>query len=149
MRCPYGVVGDRLWVKETWAVSSGFDDFAPRDLPWPLAASGIQYNATPGEYRATGKTRVSIHMPRVASRITLEVTEVRVQRLQQITDLDAVAEGVEGLPSTGRPWLVDRFGLTAGEPVDRFRVLWESISGADSWVKNPWVWAISFKRLAP
>jgi hypothetical protein len=93
--------------------------------------------------------RPSIFMPRWASRITLEVTEVRVQRLQEVTEDDALAEGVEPLKhiAPDQPLLT---GGTAGEQPHRlaFSVLWDSINGERaSWVSNPWVWAVSFRRL--
>ncbi|HAM40757.1 MAG TPA: hypothetical protein DCP69_05315 [Candidatus Omnitrophica bacterium] len=124
--CPHGVPGDRLWVRETFA-----------ETPF-----GVFYRAEDStEYPTDGKWRPSIFMPRRLSRLTLEITEVRVQRLQDITPEDAIAEGVfaEGRYSTapGVPY-----------PVATFAALWDGInSERASWASNPWVWCISFRRL--
>ena len=118
---PYGTPGDRLWVRETFAPSDTDDARAGR---W--------------EYRADNhdplcmKWRPSIFMPRRASRLTLEVTGVRVERLQEISEADAIAEGV---------------GYHVGGPVLAYRTLWKSINGAGSWKANPWVWRIEFRVL--
>lgn len=141
--CPYGVPGDRLWVRETWMpIASG-------QIPGPVRY-GAAYRADDGRKWREHTTRVefadgreagplhleqaqhwrpSIFMPHWASRITLEVTDVRVQRLQDISHDDAVAEGTAGR--------ADFIGL------------WENINGRDSWKANPWVWAITFARVVP
>lgn len=114
--------------------------------------------------RHSGKTRVSIFMPRWASRITLEVTEVRLQRLQDITEEDARAEGLTCLSKDGGrifKWgIPDRDGLPGEDDDgehwqnwsltarDAYARLWDAINGAGSWASNPWVWAISFRRIA-
>lgn len=156
--CPFGKVGDRLWVRETWsdvnlegapAVAYRADDEVydlmedeslldedgafnyqdPRVSKYQFAAwysdliSGVE-----------GNWRPSIHMPRWASRILLEITDVRVERLNAITESDASAEGIT---DTG-------FGDLL---VDGYRYLWKSIYGDDSWQANPWVWVIEFKRI--
>jgi len=150
-KCPYGVPGDRLWVRETWAPSKALDD-----VPTMRLASGF-----PCEYRAGGTSidglerlverggwRPSIFMPRKASRILLEVTEVRVERLQGISEADAMAEGVERIELG--PFQV------AGLPVhpmtssykEAFEKLWETINGKRApWASNPWVWVVGFKRV--
>ena len=100
----------------------------------------------------------SIHMPRWASRITLEITGVRVERLQDISEADAIAEGCRPEPglrgdddmavNTAIQAIERRTGkIGCSAPVARYMVLWESINGPDSWSANPWVWAVSFKRL--
>ena len=167
LRCPHGVPGDRLWVRETW-------QHAPQDrcdCPQPSEPSpcddwsnGTGCRSNRGEvlYRAdvgneteersvvrlahrhgthVAPWRPSIHMPRWASRITLEVTGVRVERLQEISDADAMTEGV---PFTELPQGQDR-----PDPLHRaqFADLWESINGPRSWEANPWVWVIEFRRL--
>ena len=142
--CPYGVVGDRLWVKETWRSSRAADKHSPAALTghgwpvWYVADGGVMWTGAdrggPG-FMTPGKTRVSIHMPRWASRITLEVTDVRVERLQDITEADARAEGVQPLQ------------MDNGSALPSFEGLWCSINGAGSWAANPWVWAISFARV--
>lgn len=132
VNCPYGDRGDRLWVRETWG-ESGHNRFEYRASP----ADGT-------DFRSVSRWRPSIHMPREASRITLEITDVRVQRLQDISDEDAMAEG-------GYEW---NYGFchsketgTHETPRGSFRALWASINGADSWAANPWVWAISFSSV--
>lgn len=130
--CPYGQPGDRLWVREAWQAELRWDWTAPRDIK---RGSPIYFEfgdeAVPA---CAGKKRPSIHMPRWASRITLEVTSVRVERLQDISEDDAYAEGVKHS---------EHGGITAR---DGFRRLWESINGAGSWDTNPWVWVVEFKR---
>jgi hypothetical protein len=144
-RCPYGQPGDRLWVKETWRTDKRLDDKAPSKFSgWPVRyisddkvlMHGAFYGAT------NGKTRVSIHMPRWASRITLEITGVRVERLKDISEADAKAEGVSASA------LVE---MKDGSPCysAEYRDLWERINGIGSWEKNPWVWVIEFKQVKP
>lgn len=155
--CPYGQPGDRLWVRETWGVVSGAWDEAGDRIPWipdrPAMAvrelpfgrgyySGHAIYAADGPFEWAGDDdgggeprsawKPSIHMPRSASRITLKVTDVRVERLHEIIEADAVAEGA----STPGPFAVYHF-------MD----LWSSINGAKSWNANPWVWVVSFRRL--
>jgi hypothetical protein len=96
---------------------------------------------------AGGRWRPSIHMPRWASRITLEITDVRVERLQDISEADAVAEGCKPIrPELMLDGLIVRPGRSA---VEEFRLVWEQIHGhgGGSWEKNPWVWVIGFKKL--
>lgn len=123
--CPYGWLGDRLWVKETWA-------------PNPLAPVGSESERPYLCYRANGddaaKWKPSIFMRRNQSRLTLEITMLGVERLNDITDADARAEGCCGVTCT-------QFGLP------NYRYVWESINGAGSWARNPFVWKIDFKRV--
>lgn len=124
--CPYGQPGDRLWVRETW----GHFERSPKP------GDRIYYRAD-GECVALEPWRPSIHMPRWASRITLEITDVRVERLQDISAQDCVAEGV-------------RTTMREHDAVmdlrDQYGDLWESINGPGSWDANPWVWVVEFKR---
>ncbi|RAH33216.1 hypothetical protein DOT37_02980 [Pantoea agglomerans] len=148
VRCPFGEVGDRLWVRETWMPD------APRDGTWGdvefYGCKGSPLSMIPKRYRKpehcihraswegiemVGWTP-SIHMPRWASRITLEITGVRVERLQDISEQDAAAEGA----STELSLIGEKHYLG-------YRSLWKSIYGADSWQSNPWVWVIEFKRV--
>lgn len=161
VRCPYGQVGTKLWVRETWAA------VWPGESPVPLSECRIEYRADlppgskdgPGEWPAECKSdaeapkwRPSIHMPRWASRITLEVTGVRVERLKSISEDDARAEGVE--PDVVEAWF-DAVGApdpyaVASRSVYRhgFQALWDRINGAKvPWSSNPWVFAIEFKRV--
>lgn len=122
--CPYGEPGDRLWVRETWR---------------PAQVDGMAwYAATCGD-ETHERWKPSIHMPRWASRITLEITGVRVEQLQDISESDAIAEGVT--PSD----------MKAISCLDRnyhaYFMLWESINGSGSWDLNPWVWVIEFRRI--
>lgn len=134
--CPFGAVGDRIWVRETWArynIDQNSHDIAYRAT-------------TPQDWPEEGRWRPSIHMPRWASRILLEITDVRVERLNAISQEDAQAEGLE---LTGwRPTYSDPdSGGEALTPYDNFAQLWESIYGEESWKANPWVWVIEFKRV--
>lgn len=150
MACPYGQPGDRLYVRENFAPVDGHGHkCAPRDAAFVVLPDGAQqyrngtYSPPLPEYQQSAfdgiKWRPSIHMPRWASRITLEVTAVRVERLQDISEEDAKAEGVT--PMLGAP-----------EPVppayrDGFRQLWDEINGERaSWASNPFVWVVSFRR---
>ena len=140
-RCPYGQPGgDRLYVRETWAAPHAYDHLPPRLIPQDAR---IHYAAT--EDRGGLLWRPSIHMPRWASRITLEVTGVRVETLQDIDLADALAEGIS---DTGA-LILDSAGNEQGGPIAEYAVLWEQINGTGSWAANPWVWCISFSRMTP
>lgn len=131
---PYGQPCDRLWVREAWRVIDVADCFAPRQI---TAAHRIWFEADAPHDGPVGRYRPGMFMPRWASRITLEVTDVRIERLQDISEADAVAEGVRNslhLPG-------GRFAK------ENFAHLWWTINGDGSWEANPWVWAISFKRV--
>lgn len=145
---PYGAPGDRLWVRENWAADAQVDSIAPRDLS---QGEPICYPAD-GSIRQTGcaliskgKGRPSIHMPRWASRLLLEVTSVCVERLQDISDSQAIAEGVI---RAGSGWRGYEEGPWFASPIGAFGSLWEQINGAGSWAANPWVWAIGFEGVA-
>jgi uncharacterized protein YqfB (UPF0267 family) len=127
--CPYGIPGDRLWVRETWADPCG------KRLPVYRADEATAY--------LNVKWRPSIFMPRWASRITLEVTGVRVERLQDITEEDAQAEGVEARRS-----MKDGVAPVVYSYQDPFRIIWDSINGKKyPWSDNPWVWVIEFRHM--
>jgi hypothetical protein len=137
--CPYGVPGDRLWVRETFCVF-------PEDAPDGMGQN-VYYRADPHNLSDTAlqtmqrngvKWRPSIFMPRSASRILLEITDVRVERLQAISGPDCWAEGIEAAG-----WDCERYGSV----VECYRDLWEKINGAGSWDANPWVWVVLFRRL--
>ena len=127
--CPHGAPGDRLWVRETWAVQHEYDAAAPSEIG---ASARWHYAAT--EDLGGLRKRPSIFLPRRGSRILLEITDVRVQRLQEISDEDARAEGYDRSHAFPREW---------------FALLWERIHGPGSWHANPWVWAITFRRIQP
>ncbi len=134
--------GDTLWVREGWRTLHKWNDLAPRHLPDDQ--DKIDYLADGGVRNplwAWGKGRPSIHMPRWASRISLKVTGVKVERLQDISEADAEAEGAEPIlePPDG-----------GGAPhVEGFQALWKSINGAQSWQANPWVAVYTFERVKP
>lgn len=130
-KCPYGGPGQRLWVRETWGYTTDYDG------PYILDKRKALYRADQHREIFPDRWRPSIHMPHWASRITLEITEVRAQRLQEISHRDALAEGVAYDVSK-----------SDGAPLDRFRDLWNRINGKKHpWESNPWVWAISFKQV--
>ncbi|MGJ7064831.1 hypothetical protein ABM016_05960 [Morganella morganii] len=140
--CPFGDIDDRLWVREAFQVGL-------------CTESTIAYKAThkPSDleegWHEKIKWRPSIHMPRWASRILLEITGVRVERLQDINEEDAVAEGVA--PLHGGYWKHYQPDWTQHQLSARgsFVTLWNSINGVDAWYKNPWVWVIEFRRVTP
>lgn len=157
LRCPYGVPGDRLWVREAWAAADQM--YQGHDLD---EAGVVAYRAdlsarfqNPGRYEQPGpvptrdlaswnfdalRWRPSIFMPRWASRLTLEVTDVRVERLRDISEEDARAEGVDVSAHTD----------ALSPALEAFEQLWDAINGARpgcSWADNAWVWVVSFRRI--
>ena len=145
--CPYGRRGERLWVREAWAADAQVDSIAPRDLS---QGEPILYPAD-GAIRQTGcsmitqgRGRPSIHMPRWASRILLEITHVRVERLQDISRSDIRAEGLQCPPELASddvsPNYRDWYPAA-------WKELWNSTGG--DWDANPWVWVVEFKRVTP
>lgn len=137
---PYAV-GDRLWVKETWRTHRSWDEAKPSEI---LACSRVWFEADRDNCDQHGKVRVSIFMPRWASRLTLIVTEVRVERLNDCSEADAIAEGLEWV--VPGKWAVDRTLPIIGDgPVRVYSELWDSINGVGAWEANPWVVAVSFE----
>lgn len=159
LRCPYGQPGERLWVRETFL-------HEPADYCWEASVS-IPVRPAMTIYRADADpTGVGIagwnspiHMPRSLSRITLEIESVRVERLQEISEADALAEGVERIFPVGHPadtgpnyYTAEgpkRMSLNQPTAAGAFRALWTFIHGEESWAANPWVWVLSFKRVTP
>ncbi|MEQ7870707.1 hypothetical protein V6R97_08640 [Chromohalobacter salexigens] len=137
--CPYGQPGDRLWVRE--AFRSRRVDNLPGDVAYRADHPGEK--TVPNSYGRSWKP--SIHMPRWACRLLLEVTAVRVERLQDITEDDAWNEGVQDWMGKETPWK----GELAPVSVHAFAALWESINGSDSWDANPWVWVVEFRVIEP
>lgn len=152
IKCPHGQPGDILWVRETWNV-------IPLEWKEPGDILGVErryiraidprsgatipyfylYKASSDFYEIDHREwKPSIFMPKEAARIWLEVTNVRVERLKDISDEDCQAEGLTA------PMITDH--LRGGWYV-AYKALWESINGKDSWTKNPWVWCVSFKRI--
>lgn len=180
VRCPYGVPGDQLWVRESWQYNNWTEDGYPwigykangetrlcnriPDCEWADRLTEVwerlssQENYSIDGLAADRKWRPSIHMPHWASRLMLEIACVRVERLQDISEADAVAEGLEtmaqhnpiGTP-TGKtlalnPWIPNESPVW-DTPIGAYRSLWESINGTDSWVLNPWVFVVEFKAI--
>ncbi|ELH1551802.1 TPA: hypothetical protein ACKP9T_002295 [Pseudomonas aeruginosa] len=168
--CPYGEPGDRLWVRETWTDVNmcgapalayradedirdlmeepgflddrgafNYDD--PRVKPYPFACWYAELDQA--------RWRPSIHMPRWASRILLEITAVRVERLQDISEEQALAEGVRGEPCDHARQACADIGCWGDTAKGAFGFLWESLNGEGSWAANPWVWVVEFKRVTP
>jgi len=130
-RCRHGKPGDRLWVREAFRIFSS--ETGPKDEIGRPAVT--HYRATDLHLFPDAKWKPSIHMPRWASRITLEIIAVRVERLNEISRGDAMAEGCP------------HSNLAYGQnPCDWFHELWESINGPESWAENPWVWVIEFRK---
>lgn len=156
VRAPHGPVGRRLWVRETWRAR--VSDYDPEGLVIEYAAGGtlpLHADDVPDDWQLPmgDKWKPSIHMPRWASRITLEVTRVRVERAQDISVEDIVAEGVtreavrDLLPvhafKSSDAW--NEFNEAT--PRDLWRIGWREINGAGSWASNPWVWVYDFRRV--
>lgn len=165
VRCPYGWTGDRLWVRETWRTVKKLDAKSPARIaemareagyePWgpvEYAVDQERINWEPFMPDEPGKTRVSLHMPRWASRITLDVTSVRVERLHEISAYDVVSEGIDlAEHSCGCEVCARSSSLCTGTQSSlmlSWISLWDSINGKRpgcSWDANPWVWVVSFK----
>nr|BFD64946.1 hypothetical protein BdHM001_36270 [Bdellovibrio sp. HM001] len=154
IRCPYGKPGDKLWARETflpfdldWRYPGRPHDL--RDGPWP----NVAYEADQDHDRNDClKWRPSIHMPRWASRITLKVKNIRIERLQDISEEDAKAEGVLRFEHVASEQCIagDLAGRTQGTSphVLAFASLWDGITTPDTqWKQNPWVWVIEFERV--
>lgn len=176
--CPYGAPGDRLWVREAWSAQYSYPlEYRGDHLAWhhqtppawrlgtnairthycadrsaydvcDYGEQGIDLVRIPMHDNNTPRWVPSIHMPRWASRITLEVTDVRVERLQEISEADAQAEGVERHFDEG-VWYYGPFERGTASAVDAYRILWDAINAkrGHGWVTNPWVWVVSFRRV--
>ena len=143
--CPYGVPGDRIWVRETWAeAGASAPDLKLYRANYPSHVPTHYENVPPAE---DVRWTPSIHMPRWASRILLEITDVRVEQLKSISEEEARSEGVAQLREGF--WKHYQPGWTQHQLSARgsFTTLWESIYGFGEWDRNPWVWVIEFKRI--
>ena len=159
-RSPYGQPGDQLWVRETWqgplliegddfeAYRESPDDFKKPDYCEYAADGGPKPEFMTDDDELVCRWRPSIFMPRWASRITLKILSVRVKRLQDINEADAIAEGVDFDPGEGGIYWVPGSGFSSDTAKGSYRLLWESINGSESWDLNPWVWVIEFKKVA-
>lgn len=141
VNCPYGKVGDVLWVRESW---NGFKDLSGKFIDY-------RFKGDNDPLHNGMRWKPSIHMPFEAARIFLEITNVRVERLQHITPMDAAEEGIAIASRFGdevNTWMCygDDTGTT-NSAYYSFLTLWQSINGRDSWYDNPWVWVVEFKRI--
>lgn len=153
-KCPYGQPGDRLWVRESFTDLRGTGIEHRPDPAGPLQRYAFAADSPPGSHsdevrKDYGiKWKPSIHMRRRACRILLEITDVRVERLQSITSLQASAEGISPLPDGRFHCGHDEEGeVTSKSPVTAFAWLWNSLNGEGAWAANPWVWVVEFKRV--
>lgn len=140
VKCPYGKPSDRLWVRESFA-------WGPKEIGPPY-----HYKSDYEGSIVDWKWKPSIHMPRSASRITLEITGIRIERLQDISKEDCLKEGIGRhvpVPGDGEPIYTNYEDPKDPllHPKTSFLTLWESINGSDSWYDNPWVWVLSFKKV--
>jgi len=164
-KCPYGKVGDVLWIKETWACLRLEYDFESRLVDGIYESDRVDlakeqigcfnpnhvfaYRTDPHEEHIEDrgfKWKPSIHMPFAAARIFLRVKNVRVERLQDISERDAVAEGIMNVYI--HYYVGDKFVIPKDNPINSFRSLWQSINGSESWEANPWVWVVEFEPIS-
>jgi hypothetical protein len=145
--CPYGKPGDHLWVREAWRAPLAYELTKPSNIP---PGTPLSYEADGGGNLPrlnAGKLRPSMFMPRWASRTTLEITGVRLERLQDISDADCIAEGIGLNPSAAGVTLTFPPGASACKA--GYQALWEQLNGPESWAANPHVWVIEFRRIKP
>lgn len=145
--CPYGQPGDKLWVREAFRLCAEADATPPRNTH---AAYRIWYEADAPHQPGSGKLRPGMFMPRWASRLTLEITSVRVERLQSISGADAIAEGLDFVPDGAAAHGIKGLATSwSNDPRKSYSALWVSINGPESWEANPWVWVVGFRRVQP
>ncbi|MEB0123797.1 hypothetical protein QN391_24385 [Pseudomonas sp. CCI1.2] len=165
--CPYGQPGDLLWLKESFYAFGRWEARFSKDLyrdEWRFldltSTSGLTYQyKQPADYLKTARSdprpcwwlRSSVFMPRRASRITLEITEVHKERLRDIPDEQAIAEGFSALHDGMHGYFANHLpppsaGIST-TPVIAFAVFWQSLNGVESWDDNPWVWVVGFRRI--
>lgn len=159
---PYGKRGDVLWCKETWRTHERESDmvdgilFAADDAFVPIENTHVAADDWVVAHRRDKRWRSPSHMPAWASRLSLRITDVRVERLNSISEEDAIAEGADRLSSPSEQaaeidlrdsgYFTPEWGYTH---VEGYRQLWESINGEGSWKLNPWTWCVSFERVSP
>ena len=151
-KCPYGEIGDKLWVRETF--SYDVSEMPPIDVSGnPICKEVVVYMATDDD--GSYFWRPSIHMRRDESRIDLEVINVRIEKLKDISEEDCYAEGIsrswEDWPLQGHEeaLITPSASLSVPHPKWAYECLWSKINGCGSWDKNPWVWVIEFDRISP
>jgi hypothetical protein len=175
--CPYGQPGDRLWVKETFSAhvqtNIEYDEWEEIEGSLVRPEDGYEARArfnycADNDGAMPDRWRPSIHMPRWASRITLEITAVELQRLHDMSETDAIDEGILSVTDHDPGFLYQHFpeycaerdlwqqvvgdrgkGPLGPSPLARFKALWGTINGPESWDANPMVWAVSFRRVQP
>ncbi|MBD3261036.1 MAG: hypothetical protein GF334_05040 [Candidatus Altiarchaeales archaeon] len=166
IKCPYGKPGEELWVRETFTYGYDLNDAHPECAVFDFGDPDMIF--APGENketrhyaRAWSQRKPGIYMPRWASRIQLQVKDIKVKRVQDITESDAIAEGLTYLPNAKRWGVWDQTNCTIDgrarmtehfeSPVDAFAHLWDSINRKRGygWDKNPWVWVVTFERIRP
>ena len=146
-KCPYGQAGDILWVRETWrpALSESHECVAYRaDMRYSCGKEMLQPDCN-------ARWKPSIFMPRTAARIFLEITEIRLEKLQDISESDAIAEGITDCCFGSEQWQIyGKKGIYSGitrEPVTSYSTLWDSINGdRRPWQSNPFVWVVEFRK---
>lgn len=152
--CPYGEPGDNLWVRETWATIKG------NGIRTVYRADGEPVDTLRGTPIPNMRWQPSIFLRRGASRLSLAVTDIRVERVQSISDADVVAEGITaesvaalwaGASRKARKqaWGIDDPPFGSMAPYALWHLAWAIINGAESWFSNPWVWVVGFRRIAP
>ncbi len=163
IQCPYGKPGDRLWVREAWRTGKAADDRSGSELEgrgWPVFYeadnSVIWTGATEGGpgFTTPGRYRHARFMPRWASRAVPEITDVRLQRLQEISEGDARAEGIAysddyAVREHAHVGMDEGDWIPNAPPIPSFHGLWDTIHGSGAWHANPRVWAITFRRIQP
>lgn len=146
-KCPYGQPDDRLWVRETWRNKS--IDISTAEKPNNfLEGAGREFKVDAPDTDSRFRWQSPACMPRWASRLLLEIVSVRVERLQDISDEDAVAQGCKAVRDHCHVFAgsgYDKAGLCHGTPTIAFGCFWDDIHGQDSWSANPWVWVVEFK----
>jgi hypothetical protein len=154
VKCPFGQVGDILWVRETFVRGVWGDGWTVSDpMYWYRADdnNGIDWHNEEKGEPGPIPWKPSIHMPYDACRLFLRITDIRVERLQDITEADAINEGIESKWNSFDENFIYRHYLKSNKygpsSIHSFQTLWESINGEESWDKNPWVWVISFEHI--
>ena len=174
--CPYGQIGDELWVRETFAYVGTTDPgYLVYKATYPECAKQYGFDSVPDDIKDAGdKWTPSIHMPRKVSRIQLRITDIRVERLNDISEGDALSEGIKyrkiGDDFEGDTMYYCKNYMAKGavafyananddldedildteidiDPISSFKTLWQSINGEPSWANNPWVWVVEFERI--
>lgn len=156
--CPYGYAGDQLWVKETWNTLASYDTVKPSELP---DSAPIRYRGGNDQMALQGFStnwRTSLFMQKRFSRLQLGVTGIRVERLNDCSDDDAIAEGIftklnksETIGGYPTATTLDGREIIVLPDIAKleYKALWDSINGAGSWDTNPWVWVVEFRVIKP